>query len=200
MTIEHSDIGVGEIHEPKGITTAAAGSIYVANGSSSGSWKYSPLGFGYYQDNASAQTITTTEAKLSINGLGALTSEAYLPHEIRGSASLWDVVADKITPVRVGDAYDMRIDLPITAKSGSPTELTLDFDIGGAASSSIVILSRYMTTGKATPYTMTVGFSILALTALTITNGIQIFASTDTGTLDITAPSISLVKNVDGLF
>lgn len=38
MTTYHQNISDPYIHEPKGITTATAGSVYVANGSGSGSW------------------------------------------------------------------------------------------------------------------------------------------------------------------
>lgn len=38
MTIEHSDIGSGEIHEPKGVATAPVGSVYEADGLGSGNW------------------------------------------------------------------------------------------------------------------------------------------------------------------
>lgn len=38
MTIEHNTIGAGEIHEPKGITTATVGQLYYADGSNSGAW------------------------------------------------------------------------------------------------------------------------------------------------------------------
>lgn len=37
--VEHVSIPDGEIHEPKGITTAFAGQAYIANGSNSGSWE-----------------------------------------------------------------------------------------------------------------------------------------------------------------
>ena len=37
MAIEHDSIPAGEIHEPKGVTTATSGSVYVANGGS-GDW------------------------------------------------------------------------------------------------------------------------------------------------------------------
>lgn len=179
---------------------AAAGQILVSEGSGVGSWKYSPLGWGYYQDNGSAQVFNTTAAKVSIDGAGSLTNEDYLPYEIRGTGSLWDTTNDKITPIRLGDSYDMRLDLPITAETGAPTELTIEFDISGAASPTTVIITRFIETGKTTPYTMTVGFPILALSSTTVTNGIQLFAKTDTGTVTITNPSITIVKNVDGLF
>lgn len=39
MTVQHADIPDGKIHEPKGISTAPSGTVYVANGSGSGTWK-----------------------------------------------------------------------------------------------------------------------------------------------------------------
>ena len=39
MTIQHKDIPDGQIHEPKGISTAGAGSVYSATGGGSGTWK-----------------------------------------------------------------------------------------------------------------------------------------------------------------
>jgi hypothetical protein len=37
-SIQHSALSDPEIHEPKGITTALAGRVYVSDGSASGSW------------------------------------------------------------------------------------------------------------------------------------------------------------------
>ena len=41
-TVEHADIIDPQIHEPKGISIAAANTVYVANGSASGSWTKIP--------------------------------------------------------------------------------------------------------------------------------------------------------------
>jgi hypothetical protein len=38
-TIQHSAIPDGQRHEPKGISTASNGQVYVANGAASGSWQ-----------------------------------------------------------------------------------------------------------------------------------------------------------------
>jgi hypothetical protein len=38
MAIEHVDIPDGERHEPKGVSTASLGQVYVANGAASGTW------------------------------------------------------------------------------------------------------------------------------------------------------------------
>lgn len=39
-TINHKDIPDGERHEPKGVSTATAKQVYVANGSGSGTWQH----------------------------------------------------------------------------------------------------------------------------------------------------------------
>lgn len=38
MTIEHSTLTGAQLHEPKGVSSASSGTVYVANGSGSGSW------------------------------------------------------------------------------------------------------------------------------------------------------------------
>lgn len=38
MAVEHKDLTGDQLHEPKGAETAAAGSVYVADGSGSGTW------------------------------------------------------------------------------------------------------------------------------------------------------------------
>lgn len=37
-TVEHRDLTGADLHEPKGVTSAGAGTVYIANGSGSGSW------------------------------------------------------------------------------------------------------------------------------------------------------------------
>lgn len=191
--VEHVNIPDGEIHEPKGISTAALGKVYVADGAGSGSWSYMPQGSGYYQDDSAGQVFNTTAAKLSINGLGPNTDESHLPRDIRGSGSLWNTTSDKITPIAVGDDYNLRLDLPVTTETGSPTELTIELDISGGASPSIVIVERFAGTGRTTPYTISVGFPIFVRSTF-LANGGQIFLSTDSGSVTITDPAIHISR------
>lgn len=39
MAVEHKNLSGAEVHEPKGIATAADGTVYTANGSGSGTWR-----------------------------------------------------------------------------------------------------------------------------------------------------------------
>lgn len=181
------------LHEPKGISTATINKVYVSNGAASGSWIHWPTGWSYTQHSGAAQTFNTTAAKLLINGSGALTNLAYLPQAIRGVSTLWNTSTNKITPITLGDAYSVRIDLPVTARAAA-TELTVALDIGGGATPTQVILSKYESASKAAPYTLCVNFSLVIITATTFTNGIQFFLTTDAGSIDVTNPSITVTR------
>ena len=197
-TVLHSSLTGADAHEPKGADTATEGQVYIADGAGSGTWTDWPTGWAYYKDDAAAQTFNTTEAKLSIDGAGATTETSYLPREIRSTGDLWDVTNDIITPIAIGDAYDVRLDLPITATSGSPTLVDLLLDIGGGSSSSSVIVEKNIPLNKTAPYTISIGFPIFTLTSFK-TNGGQIFLKTDTGSIDITAPSILIKRDHSGV-
>jgi len=196
--IQHANLTGAELHEPKGADSASAGMVYIADGAGSGSWSYLPAGWGYYQHSTTGQSITSTASKLEINGAGSLSTSTFLPREIRGADELWDTTNYKILPIRVGDLYEARIDVPVTAEGGTPTQLKIEFDIGGAATPSTVIFERYFTTGKTTPYTVSFDTSFAALNSTSVTNGIQLFVSTDSGTLTLGAPGITVKKIYDG--
>jgi hypothetical protein len=91
----------------------------------------------------------------------------------------------------------MRLDLPVTAKTGSPSELLVELDLSGTASPSIVILERRISITNTPPYTLSVAFPIFA-GATFVANGAQIFLTTDTGTATITAPQVFLTKVYSG--
>ena len=160
-----------------------------------------PHGWGYYNEDqtvASTQVITTTPQKLTIDGLASTSESGYLPLEIRGISELWNTSTNKIEPIGIGDDYTLRIDLKVTAKSGAPTELKLDLDIGGGASPSIVIVERFIATAKAPPYSISIGFPIFCLTTF-VANGGQLFLSTDTGTVTIQERAISIHRLGKGI-
>lgn len=197
-TVEHSALTAANLHEPKGADTATVGQVYIADGLGSGTWTTWPLGWGYYKDDGSAQNFTSTPSLITIDAAGATTEESYLPRAIRGSTSLWNSTTNRIIPISEGDAYEIRLDLPVTAETASPTELTLEFDIAGSTyASRTTIVNRYIGTGKATPYTISVGFPIFVGSTF-IANGCQIWAYTDTGNLDITKPGITIVRQHAG--
>lgn len=161
---------------------------------------YDVHGWGYYQDAATTpatQSITSTPSKLQIDGAGANSESNYLPREIRGSAELWDTTNDLILPINIGDSYSVRVDLEITAETGSPNEINVSLDIGGGGTPSIVIVDTYISTGKSTPYNVSICIPIFTLTTFN-SNGGQIFLSTDTGTVTIGDRGISIFRISSG--
>lgn len=226
MTIEHKNIADGQRHEPKGISTAVTDSVYKADGSGSGTWspislqgqalaelgqvakslgngsvvwKHIPSGWAYYQQGTGTQAFTTAYSKLIIDSLNAGTTEAYLPYDIRGTGSLWDEINSKITPISVGDSYDIRLDLNVTAESGTPTEVTVQLDIGSGAGPTAPIVTKYEKTGRTVPYNFTVTFPIFCLNDFK-TNGGQFFIKTDAGSVTVTNRAISIIRTSAGDF
>lgn len=161
---------------------------------------YDVLGWGYYQDaetSPATQTINTTPSKLQIDGASASSDSNYLPREIRGTAELWDTTNDKITPIKIGDGYDIRVSIEITGKTGSPNEITLQLDIGGGASPTIVISEISQSVAKTAPFILSFALPIFSL-ATFLSNGGQIFLSTDTGTVTVASRNILIKRDFKG--
>ena len=161
---------------------------------------YNTAGFGFYvqdQTTPSTQVITTTPTLLEINGLGATSTSAYLPLEIRGISELWDSTVNEIKPIGIGDGYAVRIDLQITDKGATPTEIKLELDINGGTTPTTVIVERIINTGKTPPYTVAVSFPFFTLDTF-FANGGRIFLSTDSGTVTLTNRQISIHRISNG--
>ena len=188
---EHRSLTDTEIHEPKGISLAQDKQIYVSDGAGSGVWTTLPTGWGFYQDAGAGQVFNTTASILTNDKAGSSTEESYLPYAIRGSGTLFD--SNKITPIALADTYELRLDLPITAKTGSPNFLTLEFDISGTSSPSIPIVERLISVSSTAPYVISVGFPVFVGNTF-ISNGGQFFLSTDTGSVTITNPELFITR------
>ena len=86
--VQHSAITDPNIHEPKGVSSAAAGKVYVANGSGSGSWELpagSAYGDMYIDAGATAQTLAAASATAKLNPTGEWTANGSKNVTISGS-------------------------------------------------------------------------------------------------------------------
>ena len=70
--IEHSTLTTTELHEPKGVGTAVANTVYVADGAGSGNWLQAPTGFLNYVSSGSG-TVITAPAALTLVNVASLT-------------------------------------------------------------------------------------------------------------------------------
>lgn len=84
MSIEHKNISDPNIHEPKDVAAATSGTVYVADGSGSGSWtKVTSSGVtpevvyaqGYIEGSATATTISTVDTPVAVDFGGNFNSD-----------------------------------------------------------------------------------------------------------------------------
>lgn len=173
--------------------------VSAENENLAGSDRYEPTGWGYYADSETApatQALTTTYQKLQIDA--GTTINSYLPQTLRLSGGeLWDNVNDLITPVTEGDSYTVRLDLEITATGGGAGALYVQFDIGGAATPTNVVVDRVVTFGKAAPFTLNFTTSLYSLSTF-LANGGQIFIATDAGTATLASRGILITRTASG--
>lgn len=166
---------------------------------------YNVHGWAYYGDGETTpatQVIGTTPVKLLIDGLGASSESGYLPYEIRGISELWDTATNEITPIVLGDSYDIRLDLDISEKSGVPTRIDLVLDIGATpdgtgGAGSVLIVQKIINAAKTTPYNISEAFPIFCLATFLANNG-TIWLSVDTGTVTVAGRGLYLNRTSAG--
>lgn len=141
MTIEHSDIVDPYVHEPKGISTASEGEIYIAdglgsgawspnvpiggdaalagqyfvsNGTGGGSWVKDPYGFIYFENIISPYSLTYPATFTKIAPTTIAPGVSYLVTE--GTDS-------KLTYLGSGEIMDILCNLSVDQTSGSDRDL-----------------------------------------------------------------------------
>lgn len=158
---------------------------------------YSVHGWAYYQDGLSTPTITvnTSFTQITIDKLGSLTNEDFLPYQIRGSGTLW--ASNKITPVNIGDDYDGRLDIQVTGRTGSPTYIEFIIDISGSTPDTNRVFTGFMLSTNATPYRQTLPLDFYTLSTF-VTNGGKIYARVDAGTITVGSRAIKISRKGRG--
>ena len=147
------------------------------------------LGWAIYTDSvANDFVILDTPTFLTIDGLGINTNTDYLPAAATGP--LWR--ENKITPIAVGDSYNLRIDLEITAKTQNPASISLSLDINPTGTP-IIIAEKEINTSKTVPYTISVALPIFTLDTF-IANGGAILLQTSSGEITVGKRSILIVR------
>ena len=160
--------------------------------------RFQPTGWGNYADGETSPatlSVSTTPTKLLVDGTSSLSD--YLPISIRGVSELWDTTTDKIIPITVGDSYDVRVNIEVTAKGGGASAINVILDIGGGGSPTINVVEAQIPITKSVPLTSIATFPIFTL-ATFIANGGQIFLSTDTGTATVGSRSITIIRTSSG--
>ena len=94
--IEHKNLPDSELHEPKGVSSAVAGSVYVADGSGSGDWTNI--------DSLIASTYNINENLpwYTVNSGGSITGSNYTSVIIPFDGVIKEVMGNCIYQVRTG--------------------------------------------------------------------------------------------------
>lgn len=119
MAIEHKNIPDGQIHEPKGISSATARQVYGANGSGSGAWKNLPYSDTVIMADVSAPSFVLIPIPIDV-----------VVSSIRFVLANAITVADStITVTRGGDGASLGT--RTISYSGSAEGTTFDFTPSG---------------------------------------------------------------------
>lgn len=157
----HQDLTGADLHEPKGITTASVNTIYVANGSGSGTWKTidtgsinpaSILNINYLQlvvkvsdiQNASIATVPITQDCTLLSATSCISAaisggDATLTFSRAGAATIGTIT---ISASGSGEGVQDTITTPANNSFTAPSYLKIACDGGptGGTSDAYIVL------------------------------------------------------------
>ena len=132
MAIQHVNIADGQRHEPKGISTATASQVYVANGAQSGVWRkpretdldfsnpannlfgWNDIADSQYTSGAPRAITASTRTQLTNNGLGAQTNTTRL-------GPIWSTSNNRFEINDLNATYVAEISFKATAAAAAGT-------------------------------------------------------------------------------
>lgn len=179
--IEHVNITDPNIHEPKGVASATAGEVYVADGSGSGSWKtVYTQGFEDYENSGSAIALTSsTWTDLTNDGLGTNTLTTY---RLPGYSAIWNTTTHAFdwsgAGLALGDTVDIRFDVTFNINTANDEiGLRLDLAHGDPGEYSVEIYrNQFKATGN---HRVVVWTSVYMGNSITLNNPAKIAAYSD---------------------
>ena len=132
MSIQHVNIADGQRHEPKGISTATASQVYLANGAQSGTWRkanetdidytnpannlfgWNDIADSQYTSGAPRAITASTRTQLTNNGLGSQTNTTRL-------GAIWSTSNNRFDINDLNATYAVEISFKATAAATAGT-------------------------------------------------------------------------------
>jgi len=187
--LEHKNIADPNIHEPKGVASAAANQVYVADGLGSGSWTTRVAnveqGIYDYNDLATATTpialtVAGTQYELTNDGAGANTNLLY---PLSGMPDIWDTSTNRFdftngSGLALGDTVDLRLTIAVTTTTAN-TAVDVDLELGVGVTPYQVNILNAADKKAAGTYTFSIWTNIYMGNSLTLDNPGRILASAD---------------------
>lgn len=188
--VQHSSLSDPNLHEPKGASTAAANTVYLANGSGSGTWtpvnRTPGTGWGQYSNATYVGTnvlaISTTEVLVPFDTNVNVTQ---LPISLTGStSSLMNLSTETLQFVSTGDLHSITFGYTVYSLS---TAVTMDLKLYGSSDGttySTLLGETTVSLAKGAGQIVTES-SLFPVTANMVTHGARIYLRTNTGTANI---------------
>ena len=189
--VQHSSLSDPNLHEPKGVSTAAANTVYLANGSGSGTWtpvnRTPGTGWGQYTNalyvGTNALAISTTEVLVPFDTNAIVTQ---LPISLTGStSSLMNLSTETLQFVSAGDLHSITFTCTVYSVATSPA--SVDMKLYGSSDG-----TTYGTLLGETTVSLIKGAgqvitesSLFPVTANMVTHGARLYLRTNTGTANI---------------
>lgn len=189
--VQHSTLTDPNLHEPKGASTAAANTAYLANGSGSGTWtavnRLPGTGWGQYTNatyvGTNALAISTTEVLVPFDTNAIVTQ---LPISLTGTtSSLMNLSTETLQFVSAGDLHSITLTYTVYSVASTPT--TMDLKLYGSSDGttySTLLGETTVSLAKGAGQVITES-SLFPVTANMVTHGARIYLRTNTGTANI---------------
>lgn len=183
----HSSLTGSELHEPKGVASATANTVYVANGTGSGSWTTltDNSGWSSFTDTGSTQTITATSSlgTLVTNDKNA-SVETYDPVDL--TSSLWDSTSNKFKPIALGDIYLAQLEFEIDSVA------SFSYGVVEIHNGSVQLSSHTFENPAGAGQNYTIPF-LIPVDATTLSNGVTFNVYKDSGGATLVIDSVKMV-------
>lgn len=218
--IQHKDIPDAQLHEPKGVASANAGDIYVADGAGSGAWATAEAvgsgaapagailvsdgsggqdyvryqGWGQWQDTdttvGTPSQTLTAAARTQWTNDGGTLTIQKSPSDL--TVPLWDTATNKHIPIADNDTYHIRITFTAENYAGSTPYIELELDIGGSVG--VIYADTRALRKGGSAQTMSFTFPVFSGSTYLANGGTIYVTYQGTGTCDIYKSSIMIVR------
>lgn len=189
--VQHSSLSDPNLHEPKGVSTAAANGVYLSNGSGSGTWtpvnRTPGTGWGQYSNalyvGTTALAVSTTDVLIPFDTNVNVTQ---LPISLTGSTSaLMNLSTETLQFVAAGDLHTITFTAKVYSIFGSPTYINiLLYGSSDGTTYSTLLGDKTVTLSKGANQVI-VETSLFPVTANMVTHGARLYADVNTGTVNL---------------
>lgn len=195
--VQHSGLTDPNLHEPKGISSAANNQLYLSNGSGSGTWtnasRFPGTGWGRYTNTTyvgtNALAVSTTEVLVPFT---TADNETQLPITLTGTTtSLLDLSTEVLKFVATGDMHSVQLSFKIYSTSGSPARVDLRLYGSPDGVTNVLLAEKTVSITKGTDQIIS-EVSLFNVSSDMVSNGAKIYLATNTGTINII--DISLIS------